>query len=156
VTAPHGAVLVLNAGSSSIKFSTFALHGTVPEMILRGQVAVLQEIVTRPLDLGAIAEAEGRLKEVIFKQGMLRTSLQEAKAALKQLITSFIDRLGDLLARHVLRHDDDQLDARIERLEDRVLREVGRHRHDRARDADALLGVCGDGLRDRLDPKGRR
>jgi diguanylate cyclase len=63
---------------------------------LRGQVAVLQEIVTRPLDLGAIAEAEGRLKEVIFKQGMLRTSLQEAKTALKQLITSFIDRLGDL------------------------------------------------------------
>ena len=63
---------------------------------LRGQVAVLQEIVTHPLDLGAIAEAEGRLKEVIFKQGMLRTSLQQAKAALKQLITSFIDRLGDL------------------------------------------------------------
>ena len=63
---------------------------------LRGQVAVLQEIVTHPLDLGAIAEAEGRLKEVIFKQGMLRTSLKQAKAALKQLITSFIDRLGDL------------------------------------------------------------
>ncbi len=63
---------------------------------LRGQVAVLREIVTRPLDLDAIAEAERRLKEVIFKQGTLRASLQEAKAALKQLITSFIDRLGDL------------------------------------------------------------
>jgi len=63
---------------------------------LRGQVAVLQEIVTRPLDLGAIAEAEKRLKEVIFKQSTLRSSLQEAKAALKQLIASFIDRLGDL------------------------------------------------------------
>lgn len=63
---------------------------------LRGQVAVLQEIVTRPLDLAAIAEAERRLKEVIFKQGTLRTSLQEAKTALKQLITNFIDRLGDL------------------------------------------------------------
>lgn len=63
---------------------------------LRGQVAVLQQIVARPLDLGAIAEAERRLKEVIFKQGTLRNSLQEAKAALKQLITNFIDRLGDL------------------------------------------------------------
>jgi diguanylate cyclase len=63
---------------------------------LRGQVAVLQEIVTRPLDLGAIAEAESRLKEVIFKQSTLRHSLQEAKAALKQLITSFIGRLGEL------------------------------------------------------------
>lgn len=63
---------------------------------LRGQVAVLQQIVTGPLDLAAIAEAERRLKEVIFKQGTLRSSLQEAKAALKQLITNFIDRLGDL------------------------------------------------------------
>ena len=63
---------------------------------MRGQVAVLQEIVTRPLDLAAIDEAERRLKEVIFKQGTLRHSLQEAKAALKQLIANFIDRLGDL------------------------------------------------------------
>jgi diguanylate cyclase len=63
---------------------------------LRGQVALLQEIVARPLDLGAIAEAESRLKEVIFKQGTLKNSLQEAKAALKRLITSFIDRLGGL------------------------------------------------------------
>ncbi len=63
---------------------------------MRGQVAVLQEIVARPLDLAAIADAERRLKEVIFKQGTLRNSLLEAKAALKQLITNFIDRLGDL------------------------------------------------------------
>jgi len=63
---------------------------------LRGQVAVLQEIITRPLDLDAIAEAERRLKEVIYKQSSLRSSLDEAKAALKQLIASFIDRLGDL------------------------------------------------------------
>ncbi|MGP1678731.1 MAG: diguanylate cyclase [Burkholderiales bacterium] len=63
---------------------------------LRGQVALLQKIVTRPLDLGAIAEAESRLKEVIHKQGTLKSSLQEAKSALKRLITSFIDRLGGL------------------------------------------------------------
>ncbi len=63
---------------------------------LRGQVALLQQIVTRPLDLGAIAEAESRLKQVIYKQGTLRNGLQEAKAALKRLITSFIDRLGGL------------------------------------------------------------
>ncbi len=63
---------------------------------LSGQVALLQEIVARPLDLGAIAEAESRLKEVIFKQGTLKNSLQDAKAALKRLITSFIDRLGGL------------------------------------------------------------
>ncbi len=63
---------------------------------LRGQVAVVKEIVSRPLDLQAIAEAERRLKDVIVKQSALRSSLAEAKSALKQLITSFIDRLGEL------------------------------------------------------------
>ena len=63
---------------------------------LQGQVAVVKDIVTRPLDLGSIMEAEQRLKDVILKQGTLRSSLQDAKQALKQLITSFIDRLGSL------------------------------------------------------------
>jgi len=63
---------------------------------LRGQVAVLKDIVTRPLDLGTIKEAEQRLKEVIFKQGTLKNSLLDAKQALKQLIANFIDRLGSL------------------------------------------------------------
>jgi diguanylate cyclase len=63
---------------------------------MRGQVAAMQDIIAGPLNLGAIAKAESRLKEVIFKQGTLVSSLQEAKSALKQLITRFIDRLGEL------------------------------------------------------------
>ena len=63
---------------------------------MSGQVALLQNIVAKPLDRAAIAEAERQLKEVIFKQGTLRNSLQEAKAALKALISNFIDRLGTL------------------------------------------------------------
>ena len=63
---------------------------------MRGQVALLQGIVARPMDLDAIAEAERHLKEVAFKQGTLRNSLLEARAALKQLIATFIDRLGSL------------------------------------------------------------
>jgi acetate kinase len=39
VTATRGPVLVLNAGSSSIKFSTFSLAAAAPERTLRGQVA---------------------------------------------------------------------------------------------------------------------
>jgi acetate kinase len=70
VTAPHGAVLVLNAGSSSIKFSTYALHGTVPELMLRGQVAVSPDgtrfvarrgtevVADRPLAPGPLRHAD--------------------------------------------------------------------------------------------------
>ncbi len=39
MTAARGPVLVLNAGSSSIKFSTFSLAAAAPERALRGQVA---------------------------------------------------------------------------------------------------------------------
>ncbi len=63
---------------------------------LRDQVAALQQIIASPLDLVTLAEAERRLKDVIVKQGLLKSNLQEAKAALKQMIASFIDRLGEL------------------------------------------------------------
>ena len=66
------------------------------DLWLSGQIAVVQDIITRPLDSETIKEAENRLKDVIIKQGTLKNSLQDAKNALKQLITSFIDRLGTL------------------------------------------------------------
>jgi diguanylate cyclase len=63
---------------------------------LSGQIGMLQDMVDRPLSLRSVSEAESRLKEVLFKQGTLRNSLTEAKAAVKQLIASFIERMGDL------------------------------------------------------------
>ena len=63
---------------------------------LRGQIDALQEIITKPLDKRSIADAERNLRDVVIKQGTLKQSLTDAKATLKSLMTSFIDRLGDL------------------------------------------------------------
>lgn len=63
---------------------------------ISGQLTVLRGILGGPLDLKTIAEAERRLKDVVFKQGTLKNSLDEAKAAFKQLISRFIERLGEL------------------------------------------------------------
>ncbi len=63
---------------------------------LRGQVEALQEIITKPLDKRSIADAERNLRDVVIKQGTLKQSLTDAKATLKSLMTTFIDRLGDL------------------------------------------------------------
>lgn len=65
---------------------------------LRGQITALQEIITKPLDKRAIADAERNLRDVVIKQGTLKQSLTDAKATLKSLMTTFIDRLGDLTA----------------------------------------------------------
>ena len=63
---------------------------------LHGQVAILQEIIAKPIDRHAIADAERGLRDAIIKQGMLKQSLSEAKTTLKSLMTAFIDRLGEI------------------------------------------------------------
>jgi diguanylate cyclase len=65
---------------------------------LHGQIAALQEIVAKPLDRRAIADAERSLRDAVIKQGTLKQSLTDAKATLKSLMTTFIDRLGELTA----------------------------------------------------------
>lgn len=65
---------------------------------LHGQISALQEIVSKPLDRRAIADAERSLRDAVIRQGTLKQSLTDAKATLKSLMTTFIDRLGDLTA----------------------------------------------------------
>ncbi|MDO8961154.1 MAG: GGDEF domain-containing protein [Methylophilus sp.] len=60
---------------------------------LRGQVATVQTIISGPLDRVLIQSAEKSLKEVIYKQGMVKHSLIEAKNAFKTMISTFVDRL---------------------------------------------------------------
>lgn len=63
---------------------------------LRGQIAVVQTIISSPLEKALIKDAEKSLKEVIFKQGVLKHSLTEAKHNFKQMVATFIERLGTI------------------------------------------------------------
>lgn len=63
---------------------------------LRGQLNIVQEIIASPLTPTIITEAEQRIKELVFKQGTLKHSLNEAKASLKSLVTMFISRIGEM------------------------------------------------------------
>ncbi len=62
---------------------------------LNGQIEMVRELVTKPLNLRTINDAEHRLKEVIFKQSQLKHSLMEAKEALKQMLAGFVDHLAE-------------------------------------------------------------
>ncbi|WP_026687799.1 GGDEF domain-containing protein [Azovibrio restrictus] len=62
---------------------------------MHGQIEVIRGIVEKPLSQRAIDDAEQRLKEVIFKQGQLKLSLQEAQDALKSMLAGFVDHLAD-------------------------------------------------------------
>jgi len=63
---------------------------------LHGQLTVVQDIISKPLDARVISDAEKRFKEVIFKQGTLKHTLNEAKTTLKNLVTVFIERIGEM------------------------------------------------------------
>lgn len=64
---------------------------------LHGQITVVRELIAaRPLDGRAITEAERGLKEVIFRQSTLKPSLNEAKTALKNMLSEFVGRLQEL------------------------------------------------------------
>ncbi|MBI5658101.1 MAG: diguanylate cyclase [Nitrosomonadales bacterium] len=63
---------------------------------LHGQITTLQEIIAHPLDKRTIADAERNLRSAIIEQGFLKESLSDAKTTLKNLMTTFIDRLGGL------------------------------------------------------------
>ncbi len=61
---------------------------------LHGQINALNEIISKPLDKHVIADAERSLREAIIKQSLLKKSLTDAKSTLKNLMTTFIDRLS--------------------------------------------------------------
>ena len=63
---------------------------------LRGQIEAVQELVDGPIDHHALQDATRSLKEVIFKQGTLKHNLAEAKVTVKNMMLTFIERLGTL------------------------------------------------------------
>ncbi len=62
---------------------------------LHGQIDIVREIVDKPLSQRTVDDAERRLKEVLYKQSQLKTSLFEAREAIKQMLAGFVDHLAD-------------------------------------------------------------
>jgi len=61
---------------------------------LRGQIDVVQNLISGPINHHALEDATRSLKEVIYKQGTLKSSLAEAKITVRNMVTIFIDRLN--------------------------------------------------------------
>jgi diguanylate cyclase len=81
---------------------------------LQGQIAVVLELVSQPLNLRRLDDVERRMKDVIFKQSSLKKSLLEAQGQIKQMLATFVDRLADFSETTSDYHD------KIERCADRI------------------------------------
>ncbi|MGV7209062.1 GGDEF domain-containing protein [Oxalobacteraceae bacterium A2-2] len=65
---------------------------------LRGQIESVQQLISGPLDVRALEDATRSLKDVIYKQGQLKHSLSDVKLTVKNMMMTFIDRLGQVAA----------------------------------------------------------
>ncbi len=66
------------------------------EAWLSGQFAAMEALMAGDLQTEVLLDAERGLRELAFKQGVLKGGLDEAKARLKTLVSTFIDRVGEM------------------------------------------------------------
>ena len=60
------------------------------------KLIMLQEAISKPLDLRNIAQAEHYLEEIIQNQETIKQSLNEAKSIMKQMVSSLISNIEEL------------------------------------------------------------
>ncbi|MEO7031964.1 MAG: GGDEF domain-containing protein [Herbaspirillum sp.] len=61
---------------------------------LAGQIASVQALIAGPIHPAALQEASRSLKDVIYKQGVLKKSLTDAKTTVKNMMLTFVECLS--------------------------------------------------------------
>lgn len=69
---------------------------TIEDKWLHGQLAIVNEIISKPLNLDTVYNAESSLKELIFKQANIKPGLLAAKDTLRNMVSTFVSRLADI------------------------------------------------------------
>jgi len=68
----------------------------IDDQWLSGQLTIIHQVFSQPLDIRNLDEVERRLRDVIDQQGRLKKELSDAQLRLKQMLAGFIDRLADM------------------------------------------------------------
>jgi diguanylate cyclase len=63
---------------------------------LSGQMAIVNDVLNKPITTLSLQNAESSLKELIHKQSNLKPALEDAQELLKQMAATFIARLVDI------------------------------------------------------------
>ena len=69
---------------------------TIEDKWLHGQISIVQDIISKPLDIDAVYNAESSLIELIYKQSNIKPGLIAAKETLKGMMSSFVSGLADI------------------------------------------------------------
>ena len=86
---------------------------------LAGQVARVRGLMSGPINPLTVRAAHRAMRELIYRQGLLNHSLAETRAALKEMITLFISRLGRMVdTTSDFSHEMEELTREIESTND--------------------------------------
>ncbi len=69
---------------------------TIEDEWFHGQITIVQEIISKPIDIDLLYNAENSLKELIYKQSHIKQGLNEAKEAIKKMVVTFVSNLADI------------------------------------------------------------
>lgn len=72
---------------------------------LQGQIGAIRQLISGPLDKTTLEQARGSLREVMYKQGLLKQGIAESKDAMRGMMVSFVDRLDGMAASTGEYHD---------------------------------------------------
>lgn len=71
---------------------------TIEDAWISGQLKIIQDIISMPLNIDTVFSAESSLKELIFKQSNIKPGLLAAKDTLRNMVSMFVSRLADITA----------------------------------------------------------
>ena len=69
---------------------------TIEDKWLFGQIAIIQDIISKPINVDALNNAENSLRELIYKQSHIKPTLIEAKEAIRKMASTFANNLADI------------------------------------------------------------
>lgn len=72
---------------------------------LHGQVRTVREVLAGPLDSASLEQARNELREVIYRQGLLRQGIGESKQAMKDLMVDFVQQVDGMATETGEYHD---------------------------------------------------
>ncbi len=89
---------------------------TIEDEWLNGQIKIVQEIISKPLNIDSVYNAESSLKELIFKQSNIKPGLIAAKDTLRNMVSTFVSRLADITVstgsyQEKIQHYHDQINS---------------------------------------------
>jgi len=115
---------------------------------LQGQIAAVRQLLAGPLQADAVERTRAELREVIYRQGLLRQGIDDSKAAMRGLMGEFIQRMDgmatstgqyhDRIGSYALRLRESRSIADLNQLLQEVMHDTGKVQEQAAQARDHL------------------